>query len=114
MFDFLFVGVAAPEDAGVDVEGVDGSVVMFSVDGGCEGSVGVMLRDGEDSCKVDASSSLSSATVAAGSSGSPSSISRTSVGMFVEAERNSRTLATVCTGRTLSLMAVKQLSVTRW
>ena len=103
MFDFLLVGVAAPEGVGVDVDDIAAAVV--------DDSVGVPLLEGEDTCNVDVSSSLSSATVVAGSSALPSSMSCTSAGRFVEAERNSRTLETVWTGRTFSLMATKDMLV---
>jgi len=96
LFDF-FLGVAGP-DKGVGVDEVDvgGWVVMISVEEACgKGSVGEVLRDGEETLKVDDSSRLSSPTVVDGSSGFPSSMSWTSAGRFVEAERNSRTLDTV-------------------
>ena len=71
------------------------------------GSVGVVLLDGVDSLRVDDSSSLSSPTVVDGSSGLPSSMSCTSAGRLVEAERNSSRLLTVWTGRTFNLMAMR-------
>ena len=87
-----------PEDgAGVDDVEAGGNVVVISVGVGCgcSGSVGVVLLDGVDSLRVDDSSSLSSPTVVDGSSGLPSSMSCTSAGRLVEAERNSSRLLTV-------------------
>ena len=96
MFDFFF-GVDAPDEGtGVDEVDVGGRVVVISASDGwaCDGSVGVVLLDG-DSFNVDDSSSFSSPTVVDGSSGLPSSMSCTLAGRFVEAERNSSTLDTV-------------------
>ena len=98
LFDFFLVGVAGA--------GVDGLEVISVDDGagvGC--SVGVELRIGGDSCRVDDSSSFKSPTVLDGSKGLSSRVSRTSTGRVVEAERNSRTLETVWMGLTFSLMA---------
>jgi hypothetical protein len=64
-----------------------------------------LLRDGGSSCSVADSCNWSSATVLDGCSAFPSMTKWTSGGRVVEAERNSRILETVCTGRTLSLMA---------
>jgi len=94
LFDFFF-GVEAPEEGiGVDDVEVGGWIAVIS-EGGCEGSVGVVLLGGGGSFNVDDSSSLSSPTVVEGSRGFPSSMSCTSAGRFIEAERNSRTLETV-------------------
>jgi len=95
----------------VDDLDADGVVVVMSVEDGCgcNGSVGVVLLDGVESFNVDDSSSLSSPTVVDGSSGLPSSMSCTSAGRFVEADRNSRTLLTVWTGRTFSLIVLPPL-----
>lgn len=98
MFDFFFVGVAGA--------GVDGLEVMsLDEDVGGGWSVGVELRIGGDSCRVDNSSSFRSPTVLDGSKGLSSSVSRTSTGRVVEADRNSKTLETVWMGLTFSLMA---------
>ena len=92
--DFFF-GVEAPEEGlGVDEVDVEGGEMVIS-GCGCNGSVGVILLDGDDNFSVDDSSSFSSPTVVDGCSGLPSSMSWTSAGRFVEAERNSRTLETV-------------------
>lgn len=98
LFDFFLVGVAGA--------GVDGLEVM-SVDEEAGGgwSVGVELRIGGESCSVDNSSSFRSPTVLDGSKGLSSSVSRTSTGRVVEADRNSKTLETVWMGLTFSLMA---------
>jgi hypothetical protein len=92
LFDF-FLGVEAP-DEGAGVEVIEGIVEAVS-DDPCADSVGVELLDGDETFKVDDSSSLSSPTVVEGSNGFESSMSCTSAGKFVEAERNSRTFETV-------------------
>ena len=70
-------------------------VVIFVEEGcGCDGSVGVELRVGDDTFKVDVSSSFISPTVVEGSNGLPSSMSCTSAGRL-EADRNSKTFETV-------------------
>jgi hypothetical protein len=102
------VGVAAPEGVAVDADDRDGFCVTMSDDVDC---VGVVLLEGDDNCRVADSSSLSSATVVEGSSGFPSSISWLSVGRFVEADRNSRTLEMVWTGRTFSFIAARNVLV---
>jgi len=109
LFDFFLVGVAAPEVVGVDADDMEGFCVTMSDDDDC---VGVVLLEGDDNCSVDDSSSLSSATVVEGSRGFPSSISWLSAGRFVEADRNSRTLEIVWTGRTFSFIVLPPLMVT--
>lgn len=94
LFDFFLVGVAVPDVVGVEVPDADGFCVTISVVAGAD-CVGVVLREGEESWSVEDSSSLRSATVVDGSRGLPSSMSWLSVGKFVEAERNSRTLEMV-------------------
>ncbi len=110
LLDFRFEGVEGA--VGVAAEGADCLAVAPSAEDDCEGSVGVVLREGTDNCRVDDSASLSSQTVVLGSSGFPSSMSRLSAaGKLVEAERNSRTLEMVWACLTFSLMAVKEMLV---
>lgn len=113
LLDFFFVGVAVPEGTGVDDVEEGGWVMVISVVGcGCDGSVGVLLLDGDETLSVDVSSSLSSPTVVDGSSGFPSSSNCTSSGKDVEADRNSRTFEIVCTGRTFNLIVLPPLICT--
>ena len=103
-------------EAGVEVPDCEGFTSVSGFGSSAFACIGEALRlTGGSSCNVDDSDSLSSATVVEGSSGLPSMMRRTSVGSVVEAERNSRILETVWTGRMLSLMAVvEQLAARRW
>lgn len=102
-----------PEGTGVDDVDEGGWVMVISVVGcGCEGSVGVLPLDGDETLRVDVSSSLSWPTVVDGSRGLPSSSNCTSSGRDVEADRNSRTFEIVCTGRTFNLIVLPPLICT--
>jgi len=87
-------------------------VVISDKGCGCNGSVGVLPLEGEETFSMDVSSSFSSPTVVEGSSGLPSSMSCTSAGRVVEADRNSRTFETVWTGRTFNLIVLPPLICT--
>jgi len=100
---FVDVGVLEP-DVAADETGcaaeVASVVVVMSEDSGSW----LLRNDGAKRFRVEDSSSLRSPTVVEGSSCLPPKTSLDSAGNVVEAERNSRTLATVWVGLTFSGM----------
>lgn len=102
----MLVPDVAVDDAGCDSETARPVVIS-------EASGSWLPRgEGVNRFRVEDSSSLRSLTVVEGSNCLPPKTSLEPVGNVVEAERNSRTLATVCVGLTLSGMLLPPLVVT--
>lgn len=101
----MLVPDVAVDDAGCDSETARPVVIS-------EASGSWLPRgEGVNRFRVEDSSSLRSLTVVEGSNCLPPKTSLEPVGNVVEAERNSRTLATVCVGLTLSGMPGDALDV---
>lgn len=104
---FVVVGVLVP-DVAAEVDAESDGVVVMSDDSGSW----LLRGEGVKRLSVDESVNCKSPTVVAGSSCFPARTSLEPAGRVVEAERNSRRLATVCDVLTLRLILLPPLVFT--